>query len=354
MNHTDPAPTPIVDLHIHIGGRGNSTPCYMSPQFLRSVAYLYMVLRSGIPLPALLRDHDRALREHVLGLLQSSSCTDFGVLLALDAVFGPDGRRSLDLTHMETPNEYVIDIARDDPKVLFGASVHPSRGKAEGTHLLNRCLDGGAVLMKWIPSSQRIDPADAAHDWFFERLADEGLPLLCHAGPEHAVPVNSSADDALADPRRLERALDIGVTVIAAHCGAPYLPGEQGCLDELSGMLRRADARGWNLYADISAMCTFFRMGIIDDVLEKIPAERMVYGSDYPVPVDLMPPLLVDTLDVEEALEVSRIKNPFDRNYRQLLAMGFPAEAMTRAAGLLRPTGKLSPPAARPEPEEIA
>ena len=55
-----------------------------------------------------------------------------------------------------------------------------------------------------------------------------------------------------------------------------------------------------------------------------------------------MPPWIVETLSVEEAVEISRIHNPLEKNHRQLLAMGFPPEAMTRAADLLRPVPKLA------------
>ena len=336
---SNPDPQPVIDIHIHIGGKGNSTSCTMSPQFLRSAAYMYMVARSGIPLIDLMRDHDKALRERILTHLNASEHTDFGVLLALDAVFHPDGSYADEATHMVTPNEYVSGLAALEEKVLFGASVHPHRGRDAGLQLIDECLVGGAALMKWIPSSQLIDPASPKHDWFYEKLVDAGLPLLCHVGPEHAVPVNDADDQLLSDPRRLERALDIGVTVIAAHCGTAFFPGERDCMPELSGMLEEAEGRNWKLYADISALCSFFRMGMIDDVLEKIPADRMVYGSDYPVPVDTMPPGIVETLDWSEVVAISRIDNPFDKNYVQLLAMDFPQEAMTRAAGLLRLEG---------------
>jgi hypothetical protein len=40
---------------------------------------------------------------------------------------------------------------------------------------------------------------------------------------------------------------------------------------------------------------------------------------------------------VEEAAQVRAISNPIDKNYKQLLAMGFPEEIGTRAADLLNP-----------------
>jgi hypothetical protein len=70
--------------------------------------------------------------------------------------------------------------------------------------------------------------------------------------------------------------------------------------------------------------------------LEKIPHERMIFGSDYPIPIDDMPPHFVETLDVQEFLRIRKIENPIEKNYQQLLAMDFPEDAMTRASELLR------------------
>jgi len=335
----------VIDIHIHIGGKGNSSPCKMSETFLRSPAYFYMVVRSGIPLAMILEDHDRALRETLLQRLQSASGVDFGVFLAFDAVYTKRGEIDEKRSHMITPNDYVMEIARNERKVLFGASVHPNRGEGPGSDEIERCLENGAVLMKWIPNSQIIDPSEKRHEWFYRKLADSGIPLLCHTGREQAVPVVRKAYQRLGDPRRLRLALEMGVTVIAAHCATNFYPGEESYLDVLSALFEEAERKGWKLYADISAFCTLFRVSLVDDILRKIPHNKMILGSDYPIPVDTMPPYLVETLNAQEYLEISAIGNPIEKNYRQLLAMGFPREAMTRASTILRiPPGKRARP----------
>ena len=83
-------------------------------------------------------------------------------------------------------------------------------------------------------------------------------------------------------------------------------------------------------------VCTLFRASIIDDVLRKIPHPKMVLGSGYPIPIDPMPPYFIETLDWQEYLKISEIKNPIEKNYHQLLAMDFPKEAMTKASSILR------------------
>jgi predicted TIM-barrel fold metal-dependent hydrolase len=333
----------VIDIHLHIGGKGNSSPCKMSKRFLSSPAYLYMVVRSGIPLHKLLEDHDGVLRTTLIDRLNNAPSVDFGVFLAFDAVYKGNGQVDDGKSHMIAPNEYVMEIARNNQKVLFGASVHPNRGKGNGTEEIDKWIEGGAVLIKWIPNSHIIDPSNAKYRWFYKKLADEDIPLLSHTGPEHAVPVIKKEYQKLGDPRRLKLALDNGVKVIAAHCASSFFPWEGNYLGELSEMLEEADRRGWRLYADISAMCTLFRVSIIDDILEKIPGDRMVFGSDYPVPIDDMPPHFVETLDMQEFLRIRKIENPIEKNYQQLLAMAFPEDAMTRASELLRiPKEKLN------------
>jgi predicted TIM-barrel fold metal-dependent hydrolase len=326
----------VVDIHLHIAGIGNSSPCKMSKRFLHSASYLYMLARSGISLLELSKDHDTVLRKTMIERLNRAPGIDFGVFLAFDSVYKENGEIDEKNSHLVTPNQYVIDIARDNPKVLFGASVHPNRGLVKGIEELERCIEGRAVLIKWIPNSQIIDPSDRKYKWFYRKLADENLPLLCHTGPEHGIPVAKTEYQGLGDPRKLRLALDMGVKVIAAHCAASLFPWEKGYLDELSKMFDERERRGWNLYADISAMCILFRAPIIDAVLKKIPHDRMVLGSDYPVPVDRMPPPFIENLTFQESFKIAKIDNPIEKNYRQLLAMNFPEEAMTKAASILR------------------
>jgi predicted TIM-barrel fold metal-dependent hydrolase len=307
-----------------------------------------MVARSGMSLNALSRDHDTVFRKTMIERLNNAPGIDFGVFLAFDSVYKENGEIDEKDSNMVTPNNYVMDIARDNPKVLFGASVHPNRGFAEGIEELDRCIEGGAVLVKWIPNSQIIDPSDRKHKWFYRKLADENLPLLCHTGPEHGIPVVKAEYQELGDPRKLRLALDMGVKVIAAHCATSLFSWEKSYLDELSEMFDERERRGWNLYADISALCILLRAPIIDAVLKKIPHDRMVLGSDCPVPVDRMPPGLIDTLTFQEYFRIAKIDNPIEKNYRQLLAMDFPKEAMTKATSILRIPEEKRQPEPRP------
>ncbi len=132
------------------------------------------------------------------------------------------------------------------------------------------------------------------------------MPLLSHTGREHVLPASSQG---LGDIRRLEPALEAGVTVIAAHAGT----GGSARPSEIVELARRHP----NLFLECSALWTpsrYFQMRKLLDV-ESL-RDRWVYGSDYPVPVFW--PLLWGT-DVGRARQEA---NPFDQRVQTALALG--------------------------------
>jgi len=330
---------PVIDIHVHIAAK-NEPGCKVSREMEREPAFIYMLLADRVKRSALRRDFDGTIRDHILGALTAAPSVDYGVLLALDAAYGEDGKLLEEHSHLVVSNEYVRTLAKANAKVLVGASVNPNRGPVEGRDELECCLEGNppAALVKLLPNSQLIDVGDPRHDWFYETLAERGVPLLCHTGPENTLPVPRPVDEhqRLGDPRRLRRALDIGVTVIAAHCAMRVFPFQDDHLGDLAAMMREAERNGrWRLYADVSAMCLICRIGTVDRVLESIPGERMILGSDYPVPVSDMPPGVFKDFSLEEYLALLHLPNPIEKNLRQLLAMGFPEAIGTRAAEVI-------------------
>ena len=168
-------------------------------------------------------------------------------------------------------------------------SVHPYRKDAVAE--LERWAAQGVKLVKWLPNSMNIDPADARCDAFYDCLAQHGMALLSHTGEEQAV----DADDLqeLGNPLRLRRALAHGVRVIAAHCGSLGKgvdldhPG-QAKVANFDLFLRLMDeprTRG-ELYGEISAAVFRNRDSrVLRTLLERTDLHaRLVNGSDYPLP----------------------------------------------------------------------
>lgn len=331
----------VIDIHVHIGGPGDSgSGCRMSNEFIFSPAFgvMLLALRAN-PFDV----KDEKIKEIILNAIDASDKVDYAVLLALDGVY-KNGRYIESESHLVVPNDYVINIAKINRRVLFGASVHPYRKKKEMIDEMKRCIDNGAVLFKWIPSSQQINPKDDRCIPFYEILAREGIPLLCHTGAELAVPTSDYNANKFNDPRRLKSALDIGVKVIAAHCATPYLgsvlPADTGYFDELMKMLKVSEKKKWHLYADISAFCIPTRIKYLKKINREIAKStishsRFLYGSDFPIPiVDInifKNPLNIDKL-VEHIREQS---NPLDSNFDILKEFGIHKSIFTNAWELL-------------------
>ena len=83
-------------------------------------------------------------------------------------------------------------------------------------------------------------------------------------------------------------ALQLGVTVIAAHVASDGANQGQPNFDRLLSLLARYD----NLYSDISALTQANRPGALRAALNAGVTDRLVYGSDWPLQfVPLVSPL---------------------------------------------------------------
>jgi len=134
--------------------------------------------------------------------------------------------------------------------------------------------------------------------------------LMFHTGYEHACQVVSQK---FTDPARLDRVLDHGGIVIAAHCGTCGFFDPEDYYPNFIRMLQRHP----NLYGDTAIMASLIRWFALRR-LELEASElksRIVHGSDYPLPPTRLPYLLRIGLlppDRRNALSLDwRIKRSF-------------------------------------------
>lgn len=325
----------IIDTHVHLAGTGSSSGCRLSSRLRRGPAFWYIRFLSR---QMLVPVTDESIREHLLAVLSASKLVDRAVFLALDMPHDAGGQARPEWSHLFVPNDYCAAIAERETKVLFGASVHPARPDALDE--LDRVAEMGAVLVKWLPSSQAIDPADPAHKPFYAKLAELKLPLLCHVGPEHAIPpagvTRAQRRTVLAwnDPAVLHQPLEAGVTVIAAHCALPIYPWEPSRYEVLRDLMERFP----NCRADISALFLPMqrRLKLVKRVLDELDQERLLLGSDYPLPVSCRMPRGLKPADPAERRAARAEKNTLDRNVRMARAMGFKECVLHNASRVLR------------------
>lgn len=284
-----------------------------------------MVRHIGLPLSALKRNLDRLYIERLLGLVRESSL-DAAVILAQEQVYDSRGRLRQEVGAAYVPNDYVLQLARAHPEFLPAVSIHPARPDA--MQELERCIAAGAVMMKCLPNCQDIDCRDPRFIPFWERMAEAGLPLLAHTGGEHTLPVIRPE---FADPRTLERPLQCGVTVIAAHCASKSGIFDQEYFDRLLDMFPRYP----NLYADNSAFHIPIRSRIIPRTLAPEVQARIIHGSDYPVPIYGHWARWRGSLPRHAFRQWQEQPNVLERDYQFKRAMGFGEPTFTRISELL-------------------
>src|SRR2546425_8423844 len=76
-------------------------------------------------------------------------------------------------------NDYVLRIAHAYPDRLWpGVSINPQRRDA--IEELDRCVEAGAKLVKVLPNTQGVDPANPRDLPFYKRLARHKISFLRH------------------------------------------------------------------------------------------------------------------------------------------------------------------------------
>ena len=322
-----------IDMHVHMVGTGaGGTGCWLRVSGPHRLLAAFMLQQAGLPRGALAGDFDRLYVNLLLKMVRESSLGAI-VILAHDQVYDEAGA-VMDKGSFYVPNDYVLGLAEKHPEFLPAVSIHPARPDA--LEELDRCLAGGAVMMKCLPNCHNIDCSNPRYQKFWERMAEAGLPLLAHTGGEHTVPV---VCEAYSDPRTLELPLECGVTVIAAHCAT-----KSGLFDPQYFNVFAEMTRKWpHLYGDNSAFNVPIRGRHVPDCLKEPVASRIVHGSDFPVPIFGHWGWAKGFMSWAQLRACQRISNPLERDYQLKRAMGFSNESFVRILDILRLPVKTKP-----------
>lgn len=308
----------LVDVHVHLAAlpEGNNG-CFISKKMLNGPLFRFVAWRFGLPLEDPVQTN-RLYVERLLARLESSETTAKAVVLGMDGVYDADGRLNENETEFLISNDHVLATAAAHPdRLLAGVSINPARRDAVDE--IARCAARGAFLVKVLPNTQHFNPGETRYRDFYRALARTKIPLLSHVGYEFSL---LGKDQSVGNPDRLRLALDEGVTVVAAH-GA-----SQGLFiyEPHWATLVEYVARYPHFYWDASALTLPNRVGMLLR-LRRHPEllERMVFGTDYPLPVFAGAPLLAGRPG--GWWNAVKNKNPFDRQARVLAALGAPPRA---------------------------
>jgi predicted TIM-barrel fold metal-dependent hydrolase len=319
----------IVDIHCHTAGIGaGGSGCFVSPALRRSWRYRFFLAAFGVTQQELERCGDSLVMQRLSERLAESRFVSAAVVLAMDGIIGEDGRIDRQRTELYIPNDYLARECRKYDNLLFGASINPLRGDA--LERLDRAVEEGAALVKWLPSIQLINPADSRITPFYNRLRELGLPLLTHTGYEESF---TWARNELADPELLRLPLELGVTVIAAHAASNGRAFGERNFDRF---LRLCD-RFPNLYADVSALTQVNRLGQLPRLLrQRKLLGRLLYGTDMPIiKTGVTSPWFHSyRLSPGTVRRIAAITNPWDRDVELKLALGMPEEIFANSVGL--------------------
>ena len=320
----------IIDIHCHTAGIGSgNSGCFISKNLQKSWKYKVYLKAFGVTEKELRQEGDRLVIQRLSEKVLESRYVAAAVVLAMDGVVGADGELDKEKTEMYIPNEFVSREVRQYSNLLFGASINPYRHDA--LERLEKAAAEGAVLVKWLPSIQNIDPADDRLIPFYLKMKDVGLPLLTHTGLEYSF---TRSQDDLSDPERLRLPLSLGVTVIAAHAACTGRSYGEHNYDRLLRLIQEFP----NLYADISALTQMNRLALSKVLTQPELRRRLVYGSDMPLinSAIVSPYAFIFRIKPGRILSVSLMQNPWDRDIVLKKELGAPRDLFSAAIPLLK------------------
>lgn len=312
-----------VDCHVHLVGDGSSGDGrafalgtawnrFQARFLLREARVDARHLRGGLDAA-----FDAALTAHVAG-----SGLDAALILAQDLPHDAAGR-PLPMAGFRVPNDAVLAFCRRDPaRLLPAVSIHPARQDAIDE--LERCAALGARALKLLPNCHAADCSAPRHALFWSACARLRIAFLAHTGGELTLPVLRPD---LEHPAVLNLPLEQGVTCIAAHGASRSLPWGPDHVPALAEMCRRHA----NLLVDNSALGSPIRSAAVRR-LQDLCGDRIVHGSDFPVPSQPVWSFLRGQISLRDWRELAGVENPLARDAALKRRMGFPEATFTRLA----------------------
>jgi predicted TIM-barrel fold metal-dependent hydrolase len=303
----------LIDVHVHLAGLPDGkNGCFISKKMLTEPLFRFVAWRLGLPLndPA---QANRIYVERLIRAIDESAVLEKAAVLGMDGIYGNDGLRDESATEFLISNDYVLSTVAAHPgRLLAGVSINPARRDALDE--VARCAERGAFLVKVLPNTQQFNPADERFRPFYRALAKHKLPFLSHVGYEFSL---LGKDQSVGNPARLRIALEEGVTVIAAHGASQGLFFHEPHWKTLTEFV----ARYPHFYWDASALTLPNRAGMLLR-LRRHPEilDRMLFGTDFPLPVFSFPPLLAGKPGA--FFHALRTTNPFDRQALVMTDLG--------------------------------
>lgn len=278
------------DMHAHLLGIGDSkSGIYLHPkegmskskQYIKNQIFKYFTKSTIFPTDESYLDYFIENAENTFPGFKVSA-------FAFTGYYDEEGNEKKELSDFIIPNEWSLYASKKSNRLLYVTSIHPN--SKDAIINLEKAKQDGAIAIKWLPCAQNINPADKKYENFYEKAKELNLPIITHAGAEHAVEGSQFVQD-LGNPLHLRLPLEIGVKVIIAHCATEGIDMDfeesKTRVPSYNLFSRLMSNKNYenNLFADISATPQINRSKWLPLLLERKEwHHRLLNGSDYPLP----------------------------------------------------------------------
>lgn len=316
-----------IDVHMHLAGTGCcASGCWVSPEFRQRHTFRILKFLHRISDEAMKTTVDADWAERIANLVAASE-VDRGVVLGFDGVYDhAHGAFDAAKSQLVVPPEWVFRVCKKHPELLPGPSINPHRKDA--LERLAYCIEHGAVLIKWLPAAQGINPSETRLDEFYKMAAAAKMPLLIHMGGERTF---KTVTPEYNDVEHLRAPLEAGVPVICAHTATRVLgSNDPDQIPALKKLLREYP----HLWVDNSGITNPSRFSHLPVLAKDAEiTDRSLYGSDWPVPANSI--YYIGQLGWKRVRQLEKMKNTLDRDVNIKRDLGYPEASLTRAAKIL-------------------
>ncbi|CAD7289296.1 hypothetical protein LMG7974_01450 [Campylobacter majalis] len=299
-----------VDIHTHLMSQD-----VKFDRMFDKFAVRFFARKFGFDPKELVKNPYKAYVSGYIANLRASKHVKKCVLFGVDAKYDKDGTMIHKDKTVCASNDDVLAVYEANPDVIVPFfSINPLRKDA--LSLIQKYHKLGFKGAKFLQNYWEVDTTQARFSEYFSALKELNLPLIVHVGNENTISSNKRCEsiDMLYHP------LKIGVNTICAHMALgydgshPFLAmskNERNFNKEYFALLELLKTHN-NLYADVSALLTPFRAKVLRHLsLETAVHEKLLFGSDFPVPYSAV--YNSYDLGLKSRLSLHREKNPFDR-----------------------------------------
>ena len=181
-------------------------------------------------------------------------------------------------------NEFILSQVAQEPRFFGFGTIHAAMENI--TEEVDFIRENGLLGLKMHPDSQVFAIDDERLFPVYEQIGGD-MPIIFHMG-DHRFDYSH--------PKRLRRVLELfpRLQVIAAHFGAYEI------YEEAYDLLKDKDC-----FFDVSSSLMFMERGVAEKYINSYGAERMAYGTDYP--------LWDPVKEVERFLQLDLTDDQFDQ-----------------------------------------